>query len=74
MNVENGNLEKTHKFIRNKGNISCVERGNAGSSSPETGKTVVENWCYLPEVYTCGEEAEIQELYSKNSGEEVNFP
>ena len=27
---------------------------------PEIGKIVVEIWCYLPEVYTLGEESEIQ--------------
>ena len=32
---------------------------------PEIGKTVVEIWCYLPEVYTLGEESEIQEIFSK---------
>ena len=29
--------------------------------SPELGKIVVENWCYLPGAYTFGEEAEIQQ-------------
>ena len=32
---------------------------------PEIGKIVVEIWCYLPEVYTLGEESEIQEIFSK---------
>ena len=32
---------------------------------PETGKIVVEIWCYLPEVYTFGAESEIQEIFSK---------
>ena len=39
--------------------------GNAGTSPPETGKIVVEIWCYLPEVYTFGAESEIQEIFSK---------
>ena len=33
---------------------------------PETGKIVVEIWCYLPEVYTFGAESEIQEIFSRN--------
>ena len=33
--------------------------------SPEIGKFVVENWCYLPGIYTFGEEAEILEIFSK---------
>ena len=37
---------------------------------PEIGKIVVEIWCYLPGVYTFGEEAEIPEIFS----EKVNFP
>ena len=42
---------------------------------PEIGKIVVENWCYLPEVYTFGEEAEISEILGKNGGvkERKNF-
>ena len=32
---------------------------------PEIGKIVVEIWCYHPEVYTLGEESEIQEIFSK---------
>ena len=32
---------------------------------PEIGNIVVEIWCYLPEVYTLGEESEIQEILSK---------
>ena len=40
--------------------------GNAGTlPPPETGKIVVEIWCYLPEVYTFGAESEIQEIFSK---------
>ena len=40
--------------------------GNAGTfPPPEIGKFVVEIWCYLPEVYTFGEESEIQERFSK---------
>ena len=35
------------------------------SPPPETGKIVVEIWCYLPEVYTFGAESEIQEIFSK---------
>ena len=34
--------------------------------APEIGKIVVEIWCYLPGVYTSGEESEIQEIFSKN--------
>ena len=42
------------------------EGGNAGTfPPPETGKIVVEIWCYLPEVYTFGAESEIQEIFSK---------
>ena len=41
------------------------ERGNV--PPPEIGKIVVEIWCYLPEVYTFGAEAEIQEIFSKKS-------
>ena len=40
--------------------------GNAdGPPSPEIGKFVVEIWCYLVEIYTFGEESEIQEIFSK---------
>ena len=48
------------------GKASGVGReGDAGTfPHPEIGKIVVEIWCYLPEVYTFGEEAEIQEIYS----------
>ena len=35
------------------------------SPLPEIGKIAVEIWCYLPEVYTLGEESEIQEIFSK---------
>ena len=55
--------------------VSSVGRGggNAGTPPPETGKIVVEIWCYLPEVYTFGAESEIQEIFSKIC-EKVNFP
>ena len=39
------------------------ERRNAPSL--EIGKIVVENWCYLPLIYTFGEDAKIQETFSK---------
>ena len=39
---------------------------------PEIGKIVEENWCYLPGVYTFGEEVESQEIFSKNY-ENANF-
>ena len=47
--------------------ISSVGRGgDAGTfPPPETGKIVVEIWCYLPEVYTFGAKSEIQEIFSK---------
>ena len=48
--------------------ISSVGRGNAG-----IGEIVVEIWFYLPEVYTFGEESEIQDVFSKNF-EKVKFP
>ena len=41
------------------------ERRNA--PPPEIAKIVGEIWCYLPEVYTFGEESEIQEFLVKNS-------
>ena len=47
------------------------ERWNV-SPHPETGKIVVPVWCSLPEVYTFGEESEIQEILSKNV-KKVNF-
>ena len=54
-----------------------VASGGAGERRnvppTEIGKIVVEIWCYLPEVYTFGEESEIQEIFSKNC-EKVNFP
>ena len=45
-----------------------VASGGGGTperSPSETGKIVVEIWCYLPEVYTFGAESEIQEIFSK---------
>ena len=35
------------------------------SPPPEIGEIVVEIWCYFPEVYTFGEESEIEEILSK---------
>ena len=32
---------------------------------PKKKKIVVEIWCYLPEIYTLGEESEIQGIFSK---------
>ena len=48
--------------------------GDAGAPTPtpEIGKNAVENGCYLPEVYTFGEEAEIQEIFSKKY-ENINY-
>ena len=40
-----------------------TRRGRGEYSHPETEKFVVEKWCYLPEVYTFGEEAEIIEKF-----------
>ena len=48
--------------------VSSVASGGGDartSPPPETGKIVVEIWCYLQEVYTFGEESEIQEIFSK---------
>ena len=46
--------------------FNSVGRGNAETSPPpEIGKIEVEIWCYLLEVYTFGEEAEIQEIFRK---------
>ena len=39
---------------------------------PEIGKIVVEILCYLPEVYTFGEESEIQEIF-RNKCEKSQF-
>ena len=41
-----------------------VGRGSAGRPPPppEIGKIGVENWSYLPGVYTFGEEVEIPEI------------
>ena len=57
-------------FLCINGHISVASggggAGNAGTfPPPETGKIVVEIWCYLPEVYTFGAESEIQEIFSK---------
>ena len=58
-------------------NKSAESGGGTQERSPsEKGKIVVENWSYLPGqvcVYTIGEEAEIQEIFSKNN-EKVNLP
>ena len=39
--------------------------GTSERPPPEIGKIVVEIWSYLPEVYTFGEESEIQEIFSQ---------
>ena len=42
------------------------EGENPGTSLPQkSGKIVVENWCYLPWVYSLEKEAEIPEIFGK---------
>ena len=48
---------------------SVSSGGGTPERPPEMGKIVVENWCYPPGVSPSGEEAEIQEMFSKNFGE-----
>ena len=51
-----------HKF-------SGMGRGGTGGKSPPPAKPekiVVEKWCYLPELHTFGEDAEITEKFSEN--------
>ena len=52
---------------------SVASGGGRRKASPEIGRIVVEIWCYRPEVYTFGEEAEIQEKVSKNCEESQFF-
>ena len=48
-----------------KGNTSSfVRKWTPERPLPEIGKIVIENWCYLPGVYTFQNEAEIQEILS----------
>ena len=50
------------------GNNSRVGWGGvkAGTFPLKSEKIVVEIWCYLPEVYTFREEAELQEIFIRN--------
>ena len=45
---------------------SCQGGERRNVPHPEIGRIVVENWCYFRELYTFGEEVEIQEIFSKN--------
>ena len=57
--------------------LITVASGGGGtperSPAPETGKIVVEIWCYLPEVYTFGAELKSKKYLVKKC-EKVNFP
>ena len=63
------------EFLDKQSTVSGVGRGGERRNvpPPETGKIVVEIWCYLPEVYTFGEKSEIQEIFSKK-WKKVKFP
>ena len=65
-------LQKVCK-LTNWSHSSSVRGGNAGTfpPPPEIKKNVVENWYYLPWVYTFGDEAEIREIFSKNKGKSI---
>ena len=46
--------------------MSVASGGVEGQNVPASvGKIVVENWCYVPGVYTFGEKAELQEIFSR---------
>ena len=52
--------------VENIAPYSSVGRGGERRNVPlEIGKIVLENWWYIPEVYTFGEELEIQEIFGK---------
>ena len=51
-----------HEFCYNN---QWRREGEQGEPPLNRKKIVVEKWCYLPEVYTCGEEAEITEKFSE---------
>ena len=66
----NGEEIGTCKFIKSRMTYFPLHqqwRTQGGTPPPtEIGKIVVEIWCYLPEVYTFGQESEIREICSKN--------
>ena len=60
---------KQHPF--NPRTVASGGGGGRRKSPGEIGKIVEENWCYLPGVYTFGEDAKIPEIFSKNGGKYV---
>ena len=61
-----------HESVQCDGGLILKWTGRGGGRPPRE-KIVVENWCYLPWIYTFEEEAEIQKDLVKIM-KKVNFP